>query len=354
MHVTLSSSIYPEVSAMTWSLIGFERSDLTLITIDFDEDAVLVRSERPTKETRTPLEHPCITCALREALLPFLAECESEHVAVVLPAGVELVTVAPHLYEALDLTDTLHVVTVVDAQRAVADIVGDTHLSARLLSVDDPITSGAHTEDDLYGQPHADAETQEQDGDVCASSVQLSDCGYADMIIVAGDQRVGSDVIEHCRPHDVLIVPSSEVNLGLIEQVTHSPAAAIERIHPISTRAWGGPAGNGVWTVQYESKLPIHPEQFIKHAEKLSQFVVRGCFWLGSRPQDVCTWECSGGNLSVGTAGSWPAQPFTRLVATGCGGETQRKKLEQLFPLLLEQPSNGEWSSADQLQPWLG
>ena len=44
----------------------------------------------------------------------------------------------------------------------------------------------------------------------------------------------------------------------------------------------------------------------------------RGCFWLASRPDQVCAWEGSGGHLNIGVVDEWTdGPPFSRLVIVG-------------------------------------
>lgn len=77
----------------------------------------------------------------------------------------------------------------------------------------------------------------------------------------------------------------------------HDPVAAVGRIYPVTTQAWGGLDCHGMWTLDLHSERPFHPERLIEFAEELAAERVcgRGCFWLVSRPDMVCSWETAGG-----------------------------------------------------------
>ena len=53
----------------------------------------------------------------------------------------------------------------------------------------------------------------------------------------------------------------------------------------------------------------------------------RGCFWLPTRPTQVCQWEGAGGMLSIGAFDDWyDMRPHTRIVVVGT--DEGREELE--------------------------
>ena len=64
----------------------------------------------------------------------------------------------------------------------------------------------------------------------------------------------------------------------------------------------------------------------------------RGCFWLPTRPTEICGWEGAGGQVSIGPVGFWSAREarLTRLVLTGLHGVgPSPEDLAAAFPHLL-------------------
>lgn len=184
--------------------------------------------------------------------------------------------------------------------------------------------------------------------------------GYADIIVALGDDPAGSDLVEHLRPLETLRINTLEdLTADLLFQHHHDVDEAIGRVHPISTQAWGGPTENGVWTLDLHSDRPFHPERLAQWAKELSaaNICARGCFWLPSRPRQICTWEANGPSASVGQAGMWTEEPFTHLVLTGNASEESQEEIAAVFQRILmteeEMAHALEWvGAADGLDAW--
>ena len=85
----------------------------------------------------------------------------------------------------------------------------------------------------------------------------------------------------------------------------------------------------------------------------------RGCFWLPTRPTQVCQWEGAGGMLSIGTFDDWyDMRPHTRIVVVGT--DEGREELETALRSCLLTDDEIErhglrWRvPGDGLEPWLG
>ena len=85
----------------------------------------------------------------------------------------------------------------------------------------------------------------------------------------------------------------------------------------------------------------------------------RGCFWLPTRPTQVCQWEGAGGMLSIGTFDDWyDMRPHTRIVVVGT--DEGREELETTLRSCLLTDDEIErhglrWRvPGDGLEPWLG
>ena len=305
----------------------------------------------------------CWTCSLREVLVAIAedrARLEPDGATVVLlPPGIELIHLAPRLAEDLDdvpgaaLAGLAHVI---DVDTAARDLLTHQELP-------DSVVAGE-------GQ--------------CAGEVHMVALGYADVVVALGRDPVGLDLVEHLRPHDTLMLPGLEAPLlPELLALRHDADAAVARVHPATTRAWGGPADHGVWTLDLSASLPFHPGRLRELVADLAGYglCARGCFWLPSRPGRVCAWEVAGGAVSVGDAGTWDeapewdpdgipgerapngvigvAGPRCHLVVTGLGDAQMRERVRQAFGRVLlredEMAQAMSWIGADDgLGDWFG
>ena len=292
----------------------------------------------------------CWTCSLREVLLAVVedrARLEPDGATVVLlPPGVELIHLAPCLADDLarlpgvTLAGLAHVI---DVDAAARDLL--THRPA----------------------PESVAVVEDQ----CAGELHMVALGYADAVVALGRDPVGRDLVEHLRPHDTLLLPGLDAPLlPELLALRHDAARAVARVHPATTRAWGGPAEHGVRTLDLFSEMPFHPGRLRELVEDLAGrgMLARGCFWLPSRPGRVCTWEVAGGAVSVGDAGPWtespddpdgPDGPRCHLVVTGVADDDACERVRAAFgSILLRADELAEalaWAGApDGLEDWLG
>ncbi|CED90810.1 CobW/P47K protein [Actinomyces succiniciruminis] len=311
-----------------------------------------------------PRSKDCWTCSLREVLVAVgedRARIEPDGTTVImLPVGVELVHLVPTLVDELELLPGVvlaGVAHVIDADSAAEDLLEHRPLSA------------------FAGESYA------ADGR-CSGEIHMVAIGYADVVVALGEDPVGRDLVEHLRPHDTLLLPGLDAPLlPELLNVRHDVDSALARVHPATTRAWGGPDEHGVRTLDLSSELPFHPGRLREFVAGLAGhgLLARGCFWLPSRPGRVCTWEVAGGVVSVGEAGLWnavpqmhvdelaasglsehaPDAPRCHLVVTGVADDAQCASVADAFHRILLRPDEmGEalaWAgSPDGLEDWFG
>ena len=286
----------------------------------------------------------CWTCSLREVLLAVVedrARLEPDGATVVLlPPGVELIHLAPRLADDLAripgaaLAGLAHVI---DVDTAARDLL--TH----------------------QGLPGSVAVVEGR----CAGELHMVALGYADVVVALGWDPVGRDLVEHLRPHDTLLLPGLDAPLlGELLALRHDAGTAVARVHPATTRAWGGPAEHGVRTLDLSSEMPFHPERLRELVEDLAGhgLLARGCFWLPSRPGRVCAWEVAGGAVSVGDAGLWPGEsdgPRCHLVVTGVTDDDECERVRTAFGAILMRPDEladalARAGAPDGLEDWFG
>lgn len=357
----LSISVLSTTSPLLRDITSLCAGDgMDVLTCDLDGDSVRLRLSRPEGpgwEREVPLAHPCVTCSLREAVVPALVDLAGAAdvdgsaagprppsptgLLLVLPTAVEPLSAVPTLADLMDeggpladcrLTSSVHAV---DLTTAAADLLDHVPLAERGVALFD--------EDDR-----------------CTGEVLMMSLGYADIVLAVGEDPLGSDLVEHLRPHDTLRVDHlAELGPELLLGGVHDADEAIARVHPASTAAWGGPTSHGVWTLDLHSERPFHPGRLAERVGELApaDTCARGCFWLPSRPRTVCTWEVNGAAVSVGTAGIWAEEPRTHLIVTGVTDPGVRAAVERAFGELLmtEEELRGTlaWVGADDgLDAW--
>ncbi|GAA2738283.1 GTP-binding protein [Pedococcus aerophilus] len=312
-----------------------------------------------------PLEHACLTCALRYEIVPMLLRLKDagqhESVVVSLPLAADPAPVVRGIRDmvigsrrAVAHLEVARVVVALDGQAVVDDVFGDDLLRER-------------DEEGFPGDARAWGE---------ALAAQLE---YADVLALAD----GSTSEEAAALLDALRRPGSRV---VPEVSTLVPAdllggrrdhrAAEQWVHPLTRSA--GPTGlpgddapsdavaafapaEGIWSVVLDTWRPFHPGRLMRDLEHLGGGGLRGrgCFWLPTRPGGVGVWDGSGGQLSIGTSGTWEGRrPRTRVVVTG-RGEGQQQVAAALRGALLTDAELagglGGWVGLDdEFDPWLG
>lgn len=260
------------------------------------------------EDVTVALEHGCLSCALREDLLPTLLRLAvSErwsHALVALPLASEPVPFVRGLLHGTvgeaDVSDALDlrgVVCLVDASEAVPGIMGADSLAERGI---------AHAGDD-----------ERSHGEVLVRQLR-----GADLVLASGTAGKATwALLEH-------LVPAAELRRSGAGETSGADLLAARHDAARSDR-WEDPRRvqppsaadrDGVWTLDLADWRPFHPERLHENLERLAvgSLVGHGRFWLPSRPGVVGLWEGAGGQLSIGEAGPWGGTPpSTHLVVTG-------------------------------------
>lgn len=304
-----------------------------------DATGVLEREE-------VQLEHACISCALREDVLPTLDRLARDgrwsSIVLGLPTGAEAAQLThalgtdPRLARRLRLSA---VVAALESEHLVQDLLGDSLLRER--------------------DRHTGPDDERGTGEVAAAQVEL-----ADLVLLP---------TPGCPEGHDLLAALARPGAALVDGVDHLDAAAVvagRHAHKAAAR-WTDhvldgalpplPGGSRAWRLDLSSPRPFHPERMLERIEQLGAgpFRSRGCFWLPTRPGTVQEWAGAGGQLSIGTRGAWGRRtPLTRLVLTGL--DPAPRDLVAAFEdllltheeALLERP---RWRVLeDGLEPWLG
>lgn len=344
-----------------------------------------------------PLEHACLSCAVREDAVPTIARLARDgrrtQVLLALPVSAEplpaarALAIAAEPGGALDHTHVATSFTVVDLDALQQDLFGDDTLVERGLEL---------TADD-----------ERSVGEALAAQIE-----QADLVVTSSSSIAPSSPVEPApsvepveTSHASLVEPVetphaetwSATSSGLLDRLrgagtrrvdglhalsastlaaaTHSPARAERRAHPLGAVVFTGPGGlpgDRSWTLELRSALPFHPERVLDHIEELSAggLRARGVFHVADRPGLACLWDGAGGQLAFADLGPWAevcagTKPHTRIVVVGVaddrglGLDGERERLRDAFHAALCTPeelaAGVEWLwREDHLAPWLG
>ncbi|MCG2800648.1 MAG: GTP-binding protein [Cellulomonas sp.] len=287
-----------------------------------------------------PLEHSCVSCAVREDAVPTLARLAADGrwdaIVLALPVTADSLPVTRALAARTEPGEQLEhlrlsaAVVAVDLAGLVDDLLGDDLLDERGLA---------------FGE-----EDRRSVGEALAAQL-----AHADVVQVASrpqDHPVASDLLDHIRAGDgSRVADGDERSDDLLFDSVHDTVRADRRTDPRRVPSAHRRSEHGVWTIALRSHRPFHPDRVLEHIERLGGGRVRsrGVFWVPTRPDSLCAWEGSGGQVSIGDLGPWGLDaPRTELVVTGIGDEDSRIRAAFTDSLL----TRAELS--DGLTPWLG
>ncbi|MEV1291126.1 GTP-binding protein [Pseudonocardia sp. NPDC049635] len=259
------------------------------------------------RDERTVLElaHGCVSCTIREDVLPTLARLAGHVARVVLHLDPRLepepvcwalgsVLLEPEDGQPCPITDLLDlrgVVTVIDPDGWLDDATGDATLSER----------GPNTLPD-------DERTVAQ--------LAVGQAEFADVIVTtrtlqgrdATDRRTAA-VLDRLAPTAPrLLAAGGDHRLfcdGLGEQARRGVPGGVH--DPLLRGTPPLDAADDVRTLLFSARRPFHPDRLHEALDSLLDGVVRtrGRIWLATRPDAVLWLESAGGGLRIGHAGTW-------------------------------------------------
>ncbi|MFT4108498.1 CobW family GTP-binding protein [Propionicimonas sp.] len=291
------------------------------------------------------VEHACVNCAIREDVVPTLerlaASGQWQSLIAQLPVTADASQVcrvigyhpqaAPHVRVAA-------AIVALEGASATTDLTSDDLLVEREL----PVRS-----DD----PRGVAET-------AAAMVE-----YADVVLAAGgaDASARGLIGNLARPGAVLADSAGALDAETLAAGIHSHEHSEDWVQVVRRTPLPANPEPSTWVIDFTSERPFHPDRLQERIELLGRggHRSRGCFWLPSRPTQVCQWDGAGGMVSIGPDDHWEeADPFTRIVIVGVGND--RDTVAEAFGSCLltdaELADRGRfWEvSSDGLEPWLG
>ncbi|MFV0453243.1 MAG: CobW family GTP-binding protein [Propioniciclava sp.] len=347
--VILISGVAEAPMAAAAISLQWDLPDAAAVRHEIDPDReLLVRTVSDStgllERTEVDIEHACATCAIREDIVPTLERLAEtgrwSTLIATLPVGAETSQVCRVLGYHPQTAPQVRIsaaVVALDATTLTDDLLGEDLLIERGL----PVRS-----DDERGV----AET-------AAAMVE-----YADLVLTTGPLDVaGRDLITALQRPGARVADTSTPDSRALAAGIHHHDTTEEWVQVVRRMPLTPDPDSSAWTLDFSSDRPFHPERLQQAVEALGRGThrSRGCFWLPSRPGQVCQWDGAGGMLSIGPCDHWNGtDQLTRIVVVGRG--EARSGLAATFESCLltdaELSARGRyWEVAsDGYEPWLG
>ncbi|MFK5582938.1 GTP-binding protein [Ornithinimicrobium sp. LYQ131] len=353
--VHLVTGIDPEAMAATTIGLQWDLPEAVVVQHRIDADRQqLVRVVSDVtgrlEEEVVDLEHACVSCAIREDMVPTLDRLGQigrwSGIVAHLAAGAEASQVCRvTAMSSAPQQRAFHVASVVAAFEG--ERLGDVLLGDDLLE-----EAGVPT---LPGDDRGLAE------------VAVPILEYADLVVVRGRRDpVGHDAVRAlARPGALVLRDGSEIDARILQQGLHHHGATESWVSEVRRGVVPTPQTDQVWTLDLTADRPLHPQRLEERFEDLGvgSHRARGCLWVATRPADVIGWDGAGGQHRLGPVAAWGAGgsgPLSRVVVTGRHDDDRRAAVRDAFHDCLltdaELRSRGpRWEEhQDGLEPWLG
>jgi G3E family GTPase len=312
------------------------------------------------EDVRVPVEHACLTCALRYEIVPTMVRLAQE-------AGSRWASAV------LDLPESVEVVPVV---RALRHMVVTGRPAGRYVDVRSVLATveGDTLIDDVFGDDLVRERGGPEYDDRAVGGVICDQVEYADIVLCTDEvlpEEAAALLAEVCRPGALVTAEPADLSADrLLAAREHDAAdAAVELTGRMPA---GGPRGGEVvdvshdpdgelWTLAVDTWRPFHPQRLLDRIEDIGGYGVRsrGCFWLPTRPLALNAWDGAGGALAIGTSGLWQEREArTRILITGLGDrrdEVARAVQEVLMSEAELAQGLAGWDGVDDdFDAWLG
>lgn len=296
-------------------------------------------------DDRRQLDHACLSCAVREDLVPSIAQLAGDgrwhQLVVALPVSADPQTVVALLHHEIAQARCgpvalAGVVTLVDPATLTDDLFGDDLLADRGLALGDVDRRAV--------------------GEALARQIECADL----VATTAEASGLPATLLQHLTGPSVAAVGWNHLDGGELMAGRLDRDSFERRTNPLQLRRPVARTDGEVWTLDLASARPFHPDRLLERIEDLGRgaFRARGHFWLPTRPDALCVWDGSGGQLSIGRAGSWGrSRPSTRLVVTGLDPADRTRVATTFRDVLLTQAeavAATSWvGQQDGFEPWL-
>ncbi|WP_045200231.1 ribosome hibernation factor-recruiting GTPase MRF [Rhodococcus sp. B7740] len=286
--------------------------DLSRVAEGVVRRTLSVLGEEP-RESILELAHGCVSCTLREDLLPLLRALSTR-------SNVDRIVLA--MDPALEPEALCWAVDNVVVAGVVGQIDGPASRDVRIEAVIDCLDAATWLADATGDDALADrGVVASGDDDRTVAQLVVGQVDYADALVVTAGSDV--DAWERARLAAVLarLAPNAPVVWVSQDALVDAPAllasvpadarrGAISDAHSPLLR--GQPpltVDCGITLVEFTATRPFHPERFHEAIDVLLDGVVtaRGRAWVATQPDEALWIESAGGGLRVASAGKWLA-----------------------------------------------
>ncbi|MFC9786624.1 ribosome hibernation factor-recruiting GTPase MRF [Rhodococcus sp. NPDC127528] len=264
-----------------------------------------------TRTTVLELAHGCVSCTLREDLLPLLRR---------LHARSSVRRIVLQLDRTLEPEALCRAVEDVVVAGVVGQLDGPASRDVRIEAVVVCVAADSWLDDATGDQALVERGLGVGDDERTVAQVVVGQVEYADALVVAG---AGEDGWNQARLHAVLarLAPAAPIDwIGddlapdaprLLTRIPGSArrGAAADAHAPLLRGQPPLATDCGVSLVEFVAERPFHPERLHEALDVLLDGVVtaRGRLWLATQPDRVLWLESAGGGLRVADGGRWLA-----------------------------------------------
>lgn len=270
---------------------------------------------RRDRVTHVDLEHGCVSCTLREDLLPTLRRLHHQSQVN------RIVLQLDPILEPERIAWTIDHVTVTGMPGFLDGPAGsDVRIDATIACIAEDAWLEAATGDETLAETGFDA----VDDDRTLAQVAVGQVAFADAVIIAGCDVAMRDawrsarlsaVLRRLCPHAPMLMelPQRPITAFLADRLLAAigPLARRGRVdEPHDPLLRGQPSLTedcGVRWVEFQADRPFHPERLHDAIDVLLDGVVcaRGRLWLATQPEESLWLESAGGGLRVAPGGRW-------------------------------------------------
>ncbi|WP_240777624.1 CobW family GTP-binding protein [Nonomuraea basaltis] len=240
-------------------------------------------------EADVRLAHGCVTCTVREDLLPQLIRLA--------PTATLLIA------DLWDSVEPRSVAEAVDCEQA-RDLL-------RLTGVLTALDAGVMPEDITRGERLAEVGKPAAAGDQrYLAEVLARQIEYPTALVLhggdEGDRELSRAVLAHLAPltqvHPITALPP-------VTGAALCTAELAERVEPATAQLPCDAQTDEIITMVWRERRPLHPGRLFEAVDELVTESVRsrGRFWLAGRPDRMLAWDAVAGIVSVEDAGPWLA-----------------------------------------------
>lgn len=291
------------------------------------------------------LAHACVTCAIREDIVPTLERLAARgswgSIVACLPVAAEAVQLcrvlawspraAPHVTVSA-------VVAALDGDSLSDDLLGDDLLDERGL---------ATAADDRRGV-----------AEVATAMVEYADVTSLTSVPQPDEHAL---VVALARPRVPVVTDPSLLDAPALVAGLRRHDAVEAWVAEVRRGSLPPLPPSGVWRLDLCSDRPFHPTRFYDELPMLGGGPrrSRGCFWVPTRPDRVCAWDGAGGQASFGSHRPWGREePLSRITVIGLDEDAHEvaTAFDRCLLTDAELAARGRvWKESwDGLEPWLG